>query len=147
MRSHFELLTCKFLWRFLFQVTNSKLKNKKFHRKLLTRSRKNKKFNFQLLTRSWIMLKYTSSYYPDSCWYWETPFYPCSLPFTGHQEKTNQWYISPTESNYRYILINYCSCPYFWIENASYYKTCGSKLDILFPFIENSGYQTKWWLF
>ena len=37
MMSHFELITQKFLQKFVFQVTNPTLKNIKFHFELLTR--------------------------------------------------------------------------------------------------------------
>ena len=72
MMSHFELLTPKFLQKFLFRLTNSTSYNNKFHFELLTlrlnfnlstfeldfelptltnSKRKNKKFHFELLTQ------------------------------------------------------------------------------------------------
>ena len=60
MKSHFELLIVEILFKLLFfhfRVTNSKLKNRKFHFKLLPRL-ENEKLHLQLLTWfQWIPLE------------------------------------------------------------------------------------------
>ena len=60
MKSHFELLTVEILFKLLFfhfRVTNSKLKNRKFHFKLLPRL-EDEKLYLQLLAQSqWIPLE------------------------------------------------------------------------------------------
>ena len=51
-----------YLLFFYFRVTNSNLRNNKFHFQLLTRRLNFYFFNLELLTRSWKIKIYTSSY-------------------------------------------------------------------------------------
>ena len=73
------------LWFFHFRAINSNLKN-------IT-------LRFELLTQSWLKL--------------EIQFYLCPVPSEGHREKTSLSFWSPTNSNYFYIIISYCSQPFF----------------------------------
>ena len=62
MASHFELLTQKFLYKFLFRVTNSTSQNIILNFVLLARRVKFYVFIFELLTLDWKIKGYTSSY-------------------------------------------------------------------------------------
>ena len=51
---------------------------------------KNIKLHFELLTQSWLVL--------------QTQFYPCSLLFKDHQDKTSPFFWLPAKSNYNLLV-------------------------------------------
>ena len=101
-----------------FRVSDSNLKYIKLHFELLTRS--------QLISG--------------------TQFYPCFIPIKYHQQETSLSFWSLAKLSYPYIKISYYLYLYSLREVAIYCKTWSSKLNFLFPYVENIDCQIRRWL-